>query len=437
MVKKPNLLFITWHDTGRHFGCYGVETVQSPNVDRLAAEGVLFENCFATATMCSPSRGSAMTGQYPQTNGLIHLCHGNYGWAFNKNVKHLGELLTERGYQTALHGFQHEVAHNNVERLGHQEHVNTKPAPPIYPVPPCEVIADGAAEWLKDVDTSEKPFFMQLGFFETHRQYDFGGAEPDEEKGVAIPAYLQEGPEIREDMAELQGSIKKADANVGKVLEALESANLADDTIVVFTVDHGLHLPGAKATMYDGGMEIILVMRWPAGGVSGGKRLERLVSNIDLVPTLFEMMGLDDPGVFEGASFASALGDDYAQQPERDAVYCMLQQGEQRAVRTKKYKWIRNFDKLREYARPIDFSRIGKGFFKPDGHVNIAPAELYDLENDPQELNNMADDPAMADIRRQMDERLWNWMESVEDPLLHGLTPTPRWRENIKDYTAR
>jgi N-sulfoglucosamine sulfohydrolase len=437
MNKKPNLLFITWHDTGRHFGCYGVDTVQTPTIDGLAEEGVLFENCFAAATMCSPSRGAAMTGLYPQTNGLIHLCHGNYGWQFHDDVKHLGELLTDANYQTTFHGFQHEVAHDNVERLGFQQYINEKPAPPIYPVAPCEVIAQGAAEWLQNVDTSEKPFFMQLGFFETHRDYDFGGAQPDDEKGVMIPAHIEPGDEIREDMAALQGNIKKADANVGLVLDALDKSGLTDDTIVVFTVDHGLAIPGSKHTMYDGGMEIILVMRWPGGRLSGGKRLDRLVSNVDLVPTLYDLMGLEHPREFQGQSFACALDSKFEQKPERDAIYCMLQEGEQRAVRTKQYKWIRNFDKLREFPRPFDFSRLDTiHYWHRASKAPVPPTELYDLEKDPLEMNNLADDPAMADVQKKMDARLWAWMENVGDPLLNGLTPTPRWKENIADYKS-
>ena len=431
--QRPNLLIINWHDTGRHFRCLGIDTVRSPRVDRLAAEGVLFERCFAAATLCSPSRGAMLTGLYPQSNGLMHLCHGNFGWKMNDDTRHLAQLLGSRGYSTRLHGFQHETPHPDVARLGFHEMADVKPQPPHYPVPPCDVIAAGAAEYLQSEAASRQPFYLQMGFFETHRPYAFGGTEPDDSAGVHVPAYVVDNEAARADFAHLQGSIAKADHNVGVVLDALREAGLEENTLVVFTVDHGVAVPSAKATMYDPGLGVILAVRWPRGGICGGQRSSRLVSNVDIVPTLFDLMGLEKPEHFDGISFASEF-DRRNGPPERTHVFGMLHTGLQRAVRSDRWKLIRYFDRLREAKRPADLTPPSRHPAGAEGTTPLNRVQLFDLESDPLETDNLADDPSCRAIQQELDGELWRWMESVNDPLLKGPTPPPRWHESIADY---
>ena len=435
MSDLPNIIISTWHDTGQHFGCYGQKTVQSPNVDAFAADGVVFENCFCSSPKCSPSRGSCMTGKYPQSNGLYYLCHGNFGYRFDESQKHLAQLLKERGYYSVLHGFHHECPVDETERLGHDERHNYLPAPPIYPCPPCDVIANDAAAWLKSEASQNKPFFMQLGFFETHRDYNFGGCEPDDELGVDMPRWVEDSDTARADTAAFQGAIKKADHNFGVVMQALEEAGLADNTIVLFTVDHGVDMPGAKGSCYEPGLEIAGIMRWPKGGINGGKRSERLVSNVDFVPTLFELAGLEfEPGT-EGVSFADEFSTPRSER-QRAHVFGMIEEGEKRSVRNKRFKLIRYFKQLRDFKRPIDF--VGQGSSDGDRHgagtVAAVPAcMLFDLVADPLETQNLYDDPAHADVQKELDTALWQWMESVNDPLL-TMSHYPRWRMQLRDY---
>jgi N-sulfoglucosamine sulfohydrolase len=434
-MAGPNLLFINWHDTGRHFGCLGIDSVNSPRIDQLASEGVLFEQCFAAATLCSPSRGAMLTGRYPQSNGLMHLCHGNFDWHFNADVQHLAQLLGARGYYTCLHGFQHEAPHPDVVRLGFHDLCNEKPVPPIYPVPPCDVIAEGAAAFLRGDAARRRPFYLQLGFFETHRPYEFGGIEPDDSKGVCVPPYAVDNEAARADFARLQGAIRKADHNVGIVLDALRQSGLEDNTIVVFTVDHGVAVPSAKTTMYDPGLGVILAMRWPAGGISGGRRSQRLVSNVDIVPTLFDLLGLAKPENFDGISFVGEF-DGHDGPAPRTHVFSMLHMGLQRAVRSERYKLIRYFEKRQEVKRPADLSLSGSAHEGQNGMVNLDRIQLFDLAADLLELHNLADDPAHADVRAELDGQLWHWMEAVDDPLLKGPTPPPRWHQTIADYRS-
>jgi len=278
---------------------------------------------------------------------------------------------------------------------------------------------------------------MQLGFFETHRRYDFGGCEPDREKGVDLPPWIERDEELEEDMAALQGAIRKADAAFGTVLDALESTGLAEETLVIFTVDHGLDLVGSKGTCYEPGMEIAMVMRWPAGGMQGGVRRPELLSNVDIVPTLLELAGLPaEPGV-QGCSFARLIRGESTQPPRR-YVPGMIEEGEKRSIRNERWKLIRNFTQLRGEVRPVKRVPVSQPYMsggaQPLFKMQAIPhVQLFDLEADPLETTDLSTDPACADKRAELDGALWRWMESVGDPLL-TLPHEPRWRDQLRDY---
>ncbi len=438
----PNILLCTLHDAGRQFGCYGHPTVVTPHVDRLAGEGVILRNAFCASAKCSPSRGALLTGRWPQSNGLYYLCHPPFDWHFHQGERTLTQILADHGYHCVLHGFQHEHPHQSPERLGHHEFYNHEHLAPTWQVPPCDVIAEGAARWLRQQSAlpeggDRKPFFLQLGFFETHRPYHWGGAEPDASLGVELPSWIEPTPELENDMAALQGMLRKADAAFGVVLDALEAGGLAEDTLVIFTVDHGLDLPGAKGTCYEPGLETALVLRWPKGGVKGGRKVADMVSNVDLLPSLIELLGLpQQPGV-QGISFAQALRG-VPNPAKRTLLPGMIEEGERRSIRDERWKLIRNFTQLHEVLRPVRLKPV-KDLYLSGGstetcvHHNLPLVEFYDLTNDPDELRNLADDPACTPERQRLDAALWQWMESVNDPVL-ALPHIPRWRQNLADY---
>lgn len=435
MATTPNILHLSFHDAGRHLGCYGVKTVHTPHLDALAATGLLFENMFACAAVCSPSRGACLSGRYPSSNGLIHLCHGNFGYRYHAGEKHLSHLLKERGYATALHGFQHEVSHSEVHvRLAFDEVEHAAPAPPIYPVPPADIIAGGAAAYLKERARARQPFYLQVGFFESHRPYDFGGCEPDDSRGVTVPPYLLDNAAARADHAALQGALRKADAGVGLVLEALREAGLEEETLVIFTPDHGLANPRAKATLYDPGLEIACLMRWPGGGLEKGRRIGRLVSNVDLVPTIFDLCAWEKPANLQGRSFADACGM-YQGDALRREVYALHHDGDVRAVRTEHYKLIRNFSRRVGYQVPLDITSGAWPILQQSrGEAGVGAVELYDLQVDPLEAHNLAAEPGVEHVREDLEDRLWRWMEACEDPILEGAYTTPRHREQLHAY---
>jgi N-sulfoglucosamine sulfohydrolase len=419
---RPNVLLITSHDTGRHLGCYGVAEVSSPRIDALAAGGVRMGHCFATVPICCPSRASMMTGRYPQSHGLMDLCFPPFDWEMHEEERHLSHLLREAGYHTRLFGIQHEVSTGRLPRLGFD-------VLPEGPRAPCDAVAGQVAEFLDAQRASDRPFYAQVGFFETHSPFTWGGAEPDESRGLYIPPYVRPSEAIRGMARELQGSIRKMDAAVGAIVDALDAAGLAGNTILVYTTDHGIEFPRAKWTLYDPGIGIAMVVRWPAGGVTGGRVCERLQSNVDFLPTVLELAGLPVPGNVEGRSFAGALAG-RGEPPLRSEVFALYAKRCQgRCVRTRDFKLIRNFDIDRYHRRPVDFTDY-------DDYGVTPNLELYDLRADPDEFNNLAADPAHEEVRRELGGRLFGWLEEVRDPILSGPLRSPFYERSLRDLRA-
>ena len=287
MPDRPNIILITTHDTGRHFGCYGIETVHTPTLDAIAGDAYLFDNYFTTVPVCSPSRGAMLTGRYPQTNGLVGLTHSPWDWYFHEGERHLSHILRDIGYHTGLFGLQHESADTNT--LGFQEtYAQRKPNGGRAL---CLDVAESLATFLKSDAASKSPFYAQVGFFETHRPHDYGEVTPDDSKGVYVPPYLKEDEISRAELALQQGAIRRVDEAVTIIHNALQESGLEDNTIFIFTVDHGIEFPRAKWFCYDAGIEVALIMRWPGGGIQGGEVCNHLLSNVDLLPTLIELIG--------------------------------------------------------------------------------------------------------------------------------------------------
>ena len=211
MSTRPNVLIISSHDTGRHLGCYGVETVHTPNLDALAADGVCATNYFTAVPVCSPSRGVMLTGRYPQRNGLMGLTHAPWDWSLNEGEQHLSHLLHNAGYHAVLFGLQHEAA--DTDTLGfaemHAQRGDDGRRAAALPV------ANATADFLRERGQSQQPFYAQVGLFETHRPFNFGGVEPDDSLGVHVPPYLEPTEATVADLAHLQGAVRRVDEAVG------------------------------------------------------------------------------------------------------------------------------------------------------------------------------------------------------------------------------
>jgi arylsulfatase A-like enzyme len=424
--EHPNIVLIHCHDLGQHLGCYGAD-VHTPELDDLAADGVRFENHFCTAPQCSPSRASMMTGQYPHVHGVIGLAHD--GWYLTPEQTTLPRTLRDLGYQTHHFGFQHVAEHPG--HLGYEfthgyehEDAGWLEAP--------DIVAD-FEESIDDI-AAESPFFTAVGFEEPHtpleRDYVPQSARNRYDPAdLDVPAGIPDTEETRERLAQFNALVTGVlDPAVGDVVAALREHDCLDDTLIVFTTDHGIEFPRAKLTGYDAGLEAALVLRHPS--LSSGTIREELLSNIDLFPTLVDVAGGESPSTVDGRSFAPLFTDD--EYVPRSHVFAeQTWHGDLkpfRAVRTARYKYIEHY---------LITTR--------EDH---SEQELYDLQTDPDEQENLAPDrsprfrpPVVAEYSTEPDEndgdtayeavretlkrRLHRWMDATDDPLCEGSVPLP------------
>ncbi len=420
---QPSFLFITCHDLGRHLGCYGIRSVHTPTLDRLAGEGVRFARSFCTSPGCSPSRAALATGRYPHSNGVLGLAHAHFGWDLSPGEQHVAALLSRAGYHTALFGLQHVTY--DVERLGFRT---------LHPARPGDAVAANLQAFVQSWGARPEPFYFEVNFFEPHRPFDFGAVGPDESQGVQVPGYLPEGPGTRSELALMQGAIRKVDECVARMEAALRDAGLLERTIVVFTADHGIAFPRAKGTLYDPGLEIALLARGP--GIRGRRVLEPLVSNVDLLPTVLGLAGVNVPGNVQGHTVAPLLRVEPGY-TARTAVYAEKtfhnEYDPLRCIRTSAHKLIARFEASNPVEVPADIMR---GASYPEMlERTLSPRgtnfELYDLVADPWEQQNLEGQPETAELQRELTYRLAEWMRETGDPLLRGPVASPFYHRTL------
>ncbi|MCY3784834.1 MAG: sulfatase [Chloroflexi bacterium] len=420
-MQRPNVLIVTTHDTGRFVEPYGVATVETPNLNRLAAEGVRFD-AYTTAPQCSPSRASLTTGRYPHANGTMGLTHGEHRWDLDSRERTIPQILRTAGYRSGHWGVEH--AARDPRRIGNDVYDES---------PDVASIIAGVAAFI-DADP-ERPFVVQIGLTETHRVSDHGfGGAPFDARGITVPAYLRDAPGTRADLADFQGCVNRADAHLGQILKALEERELLDGTLVLFVSDHGIAFPRAKCTLYDPGVEISLIARLPGTPLTGGAAPDGMASIMDVVPTLIELTGAEAPSYLHGASLlplAAGASPGHAELFVEKTYHSYYDP--MRGIRTDGWKYIRNFEAGLGVEVPADVAGGGAyrdlvGRLEPSVH---APAELYDLELDPNERSNLAGHAEYARIEAELEAKLAQWMHETRDPLLDGPVASPFYRRAV------
>jgi arylsulfatase A-like enzyme len=344
---------------------------------------------------------------------VLGLAHPPFGWRLDRRERHVAQLLGGAGYRTVLVGMQHLVEHGSERELGYEQ---------VFPVAPACVEADRAVSLLGELAAQDRPFYLEVGFEEPHRPYDFGNARPDDSRGLAVPPFLPDMPESRLDFAAFQGAIRQMDAAVGVILAGVDELGLTSSLCVVFATDHGMAMPRAKCTLYDPGIEVALLWRWPAGGVERGRVISDLVSNVDVAPTLLEGLGLSldlgSPG-FDGQSLwplLSVTGRYSSSYVPRSEVFVEktfhTYYEPMRAIRTAHHKLIVNFEISTTVDVPTDIRASPiYPLLLPELDTVRAPVELYDLDIDPWEQRNQADHPNYTAIRAELSHRLLRWMQ--------------------------
>jgi len=433
---RLNIIYFVCHDLGRQLGCYG-RPIESPNIDGFAARGVRFNKAFCNAPACSPSRGCAMTGQYSHTNGLMGLVNG--GWSLPESRRTIVDCFNDAGYETAHVGLQHERWSSQANRYqvegfggGEDESFSSEFV---------ENAVDRAVAFLESRRGADRPFYLNIGTREVHGsgwqgpacqlsyRTEVYGSVPLEE--VHVPPYMPDFPPIRRELAKFQGCIRFFDRRLKTLFDAYEELGYADNTVFVFTTDHGISGQRAKGTIYDPGVEIALLVRLP-GGRAAGMETDHLIQNIDLAPTLLEAAGADVPDTMQGRSFWPLLaGEDYA---PHEAIFIERNYhggfDPMRAVRTDGFHYIRNFDpKAKRAWLPWEVKEVRESYDRwydelwPEPTEGRAAEELYDLQSDPNEFTNVAGEAKYADVRKDLAARVDSWMRETDDPLLKGPIP--------------
>ena len=418
-MQRPNILWFSIEDISPRFGCTGDAVARTPNIDRLAAEGRRYANAFSTAGVCAPSRCAIITGMYQTAIGAQHMrtTHTNdaapemptpYEAVPPAYVKAFPEYLRAAGYYCT----------NNAK-------TDYQFAPPFSAWDECG--RDG--HWRNRDD--DQPFFAVFNPTVTHesgmwpKEGESLTTDPDT---VTLPPYIPDTPKAREAMARHYDNLERADARLGEVLSQLDEDGLTDNTIVVLWSDHGEGLPRGKRWLYDAGIRIPLIVRWP-GAVPAGEVSDRLVSLIDLAPTMLSLAGLEPPRHMQGRPFLGPHACEreyaFAARDRHDEAYDMV-----RAVRDTRYKYIRNFHPELPYLLWIPYRnrhpalqemwRVrAEGTLTPPLDVMFQTPrpceELYDTQADPYELDNLAGRADHAEWLARMRAGLHSWQDEYGD----------------------
>ena len=424
-MTHPNIIKIICHDIGKHLGCYGVKSVSTKAIDALAKNGILFENSYATSPGCSPSRAAIATGLYPHNNGVLGLAHAHFGWSLDEKVDHIAKYFLKNGYNSILFGLQH-VTYNE-KTLGFKK---------IFPERPADEVVKNIRENI-DSNLFKKPFYAEINFFEPHRPFDFGGVKPFKSKGISVPKYIPNNHDIRKEFASMQGAIKKMDDSVGKIINILKRTNLYENTIILFTTDHGIPFPRAKGTLYDAGIETSLIISYPKLKIKN-KKFKELISNIDILPTLLDFAKIKIPKIIQGKSFYPLIMNKkynenkniFAEKTYHDLFDPI------RCIRDKNYKLIINFDSDKIIRVPGDvmMGPTYKAMLKQ--MINVRDRyELYHIKKDKFERKNLAQNKKYKKIRQDLLRKIAKWMKSTKDPLLNNHIKSPFFIDTVKDLT--
>ncbi|RMG39573.1 MAG: sulfatase, partial [Planctomycetota bacterium] len=408
----PNILWLTSEDNGPQLGCYGDRFADTPNLDALAAKGMIYRVCWSNAPVCAPARTAIISGVYPTSTGAQHMRSSIPMPAF---MRMYPQFLRERGYY---------CTNNSKEDYNLQK--------------PGQVWDESSrkAHWKNR--RPGQPFFAVFNFTISHESQIRKRPHTwvHDPAKVRVPAYHPDVREAREDWAQYYDQLSLMDRQAGERLRELEKAGLADDTIVFYYGDHGPGMPRCKRWPYDSGLHVPLIVYIPdkfahlrppeyrSGGVS-----HRLVSFVDLAPTLLSLAGIEPPDWMQGRAFLGR----YIRPPRQyvfgfrgrmDERYDMV-----RSVRDQRYIYIRNYMPHRIYGQYVSYmfqtptTRVWKqlydeGKLKPPQTYFWEPKpseELYDLQNDSDEVHNLADSPQHQQIKRRLRQALHDWMRSVRD----------------------
>lgn len=433
VAAPPNVVVFIADDLGANdVGPYGNRVVRTPNLDALAKSSLLFNRAFASSPTCSPSRASLYSGLLPFRNGA----HANHA-GVKQGVRTLPTYLQPLGYKVAIAGKSHvgpvdafpfeQIHHSNVPEPGHEGQgvlwtdLNMKPVD----------------EWISNAATGTEPFLLVVA---DHSPHVYWPEESDyNPSAVDIPSIHVDTEDTRQARARYYADVTKMDGNVGKLLASLERNGLSENTVVIFTADQGPQWAFGKWNLYDYGVQVPLLIRWP-GTAAKGAETDALVSLVDLLPTIVEAAGGTTPqqgAAIDGMSLLPLLRGEVSE--VRDAVFAShtgdgtMNQAPMRMVRTARYKYILNLAPEITYTTHIDKSKVdgyGEEYWpswvqrsyedQKSAAVlwryhNRPAEELYDVRQDPNETHNLAADPHYQGLLQNLRSRVEKWRQEQDD----------------------
>ena len=441
-VARGNIVMFVVDDQGRDAGCYGNKEIKTPNLDRLAADGTVFQHAYCTTASCSASRSVILTGLHNHSNGQYGHQHSYHNFHTRLSVRSLPVLLSEAGYRTASIGKYHvqpeTVYHFDTYLKGNQGGARN-----------AVTMAQKCRAWLGE--KSARPFFLyfctsdphrsgrQAGhplsrpdFFGNGRKYNGVNEQAFKPGDVSVPPYLPDTPECRRELAQYYQSVARIDQGLGLLVKTLKELKLYDNTLILYLSDNGIAFPGAKTNLYEPGMRLPLVVRAPGQKKRGGST-NAMVSWTDLAPTILAFAGATPKKYkFHGRSFLEALDEE---NPKGwDEVYASHTFHEitmyypMRVLRERRFKYTLNIASGLTYPHASDLwaSAAWQGVWQRkdryygkrtvDAYLHRAKHELYDLERDPHEVINLANNPDYAETLKRMQAKLKKWQQQSGDP---------------------
>ncbi|MEM9829316.1 MAG: sulfatase [Bacteroidota bacterium] len=419
---RPNIVWIMLEDWSPDLGCYGTKGIQTPITDQLAAEGIRYTNAFCTSPVCSPSRSAMMTGFHQNYIGAQeHDLRGDQKKLLPDGIKPLPVLLQQAGYFTVL-------------MISEKTHCNFS-----------DELGFMGSDWKERDD--DQPFFAQITLTGTHRRWKRDTINPIDPAEVELPPYYVDTPFSRRDWANGYEQMQLCDREIGEILQRLETENLTNNTIVFLIGDNGrCHIRG-KQFLYDPGLRIPLIIRWP-GKIDPGQVNENLVQTIDITATILEVADAQPDYQIHGKNL---LEEDFG----RDYVFAArdrmgLTHDAMRTIRSRQYKLIHNLMPERAWLQYSGYKEDNypmlaeMNVLNMEGKLNENQAkffaatkpefELYNIVEDPYELNNVAGDKKYGAIKDQLLAELYRWRATIRDK---GVTQEFREGGRSDQYPTR
>ncbi|GEO07768.1 sulfatase family protein [Segetibacter aerophilus] len=451
--SRPNIILIVSDDHGREaVGCYGNKVVKTPNIDRLASEGTRFSNAFCTVSSCSPSRSAILTGMQSHSNGMYGLEHQEHHFSSFDKILSLPVLLEKAGYRTARIGKLH-VAPEPVyhfQKVLQEGAVNNPASIGRSPVEMADLCSPVFSE------SSEQPFFLYYATDDPHRSNSvlangtpfFDGSRPNafgnrtqaypmvventfNPANVVVPSFLPDTRACREELAQYYQAISRMDQGVGRLISNLKAAGKYEQTVIIYISDNGSPFPGSKTNLYEPGMRLPCIVKLPNASRKNFVN-DAMISWVDITPTILDFADFTGSiKQFQGRSFKNIIEQETVK--GWDEVYAshsfheVMMYYPMRVLRERRYKLIYNIAWKLQYPMALDLyqsytwqsitkTKSGKlGQRTVQSYLQRPKFELYDLDKDPNELNNLADNVGYKHELKRMQDKLRHFQERTHD----------------------